>query len=87
MPITKSQIKRLKISEKQRKRNQSVKSALKTSIHQFETAIGSGDIEEARERYDHASRLLDKAASKGVIHKNKAANEKSRMSHNLSDMK
>jgi len=87
MPIIKSQIKRLKISEKQRERNRSVKSALKTSIHHFETAVDSGDIEEAREKYDQAARLLDKAASKRVIHKNKAANKKSRMSHVLNDMK
>ena len=86
MPQIKSQIKRLRVSEKQRKRNRSVKSALKSSIHRFEKAVESDDIEEARERYASSSRLLDKAASKGVIHKNKAANKKSRMSYVLNDM-
>ena len=86
MPIIKSQMKRMKISEKQRARNRSVRSALKTSINAFEVASESGDIEEARESFSRASRSLDKAASKGVIHKNNAANKKSRMARVLNDM-
>ncbi len=87
MPQIKSQMKRLKISEQQRKRNRSVKSALKSSIHGFEKAAGSGDVDEARERYARTARSLDKAASKGIIHKNNAANKKSRMSRILNHMK
>ena len=86
MPNIKSQIKRMRKSEEQRQRNKSVKSALKTDIKKFEAALQSGDSETARDSYADASRALDKAASKGVIHKNKAANKKSRMSHDLKSL-
>jgi small subunit ribosomal protein S20 len=86
LPNIKSQIKRMRISEKQRVRNQSVKSELKTDIKKFEAAVQSGDSEAAHESYAVAARALDKAASKGVIHKNKAANKKSRMSRDLKAM-
>lgn len=86
MPNIKSQIKRMRKSEEQRIRNKSVKTALKTDIKKFETARAAGDVESATETFKVASRSLDKAASKGVIHKNKAANKKSRMSRSLSAM-
>jgi len=86
MPNIKSQIKRMRISEEQRKRNKSVKSALKTDIRNFEAAVQSQDQETARQCYAEASRSLDKAASKGVIHKNNAANKKSRMFHDLKSL-
>jgi small subunit ribosomal protein S20 len=87
MPNIKSQWKRMRKSEDQRVRNKGVKSALKTDIKKFETAQEAGDVEAARESFQVASRSLDKAASKGVIHKNKAANKKSRMSKSLAGMK
>ncbi len=86
MPNIKSQVKRMRKSEDQRQRNKSVKSALKTDIKKFETALESGDSVVAGQRYSEASRALDKAVSKGVIHKNKAANKKSRMSRDLNRM-
>ena len=86
MPNIKSQVKRMRKSEDQRQRNKSVKSALKTDIKKFESALESGDAEAAGQRYSEAARALDKAASKGVIHKNKAANKKSRMSRDLNRM-
>lgn len=86
MPNIKSQIKRMRKSEEQRQSNKSVMSALKTDIKKFEAALQSGDSDTARERYAKASRALDKAASKGVIHKNKAANKKSRMSRDLKSL-
>jgi small subunit ribosomal protein S20 len=86
MPNIKSQIKRMRKSEDQRQRNKSVKSALKTDIKKFEDAIQSGDSEAARDRYSETARSLDKAASKGVIHKNKAANKKSRMFRDLKSL-
>jgi len=86
LPNIKSQIKRMHKSEEQRQRNKSVMSALKTDIKKFEAAFQSGDSDTARERYAEASRALDKAASKGVIHKNKAANKKSRMSRDLKSL-
>jgi small subunit ribosomal protein S20 len=75
----KSQIKRIKQNEKRRQRNKSVKSSLKTAIRKFREAAESGDRENASAAMLAASRALDKAASKGVIHKNQAANKKSAM--------
>lgn len=73
----KSQLKRIKTNEKARQRNKSVKSALKTAIRRFREAVEAGDKEKATELSRTASRALDKAASKGVIHANSAANKKS----------
>ncbi len=83
MANIKSQIKRIKKSEEQRVRNKAVRSALKTLIKKFESARQSGDAEAAEAAFRDASKSLDKAVSKGVIHKNKAANRKSRMSRYL----
>jgi small subunit ribosomal protein S20 len=73
----KSQIKRIKTNEKARLRNKAVKSSLKTAIRKYRTALESGDAAQAAELARNASRALDKAASKGVIHANQAANRKS----------
>jgi small subunit ribosomal protein S20 len=75
----KSQIKRIRTNEVARLRNKSVKSALKTSVRRFREAADSGDREKALAEFQTASRQLDKAASKGVIHPNQAANKKSAM--------
>jgi small subunit ribosomal protein S20 len=76
----KSQLKRIKTNEKARLRNKSVKSSLKTAVRRFREAADSGERERAITALRHASRQLDKAASKGVIHPNQAANKKSAMS-------
>jgi len=76
----KSQIKRNKTNEKARQRNKAVKSALKTSVRKFNAALEAGDKDAANERAREATRALDKAASKGVIHANQAANRKSSIS-------
>jgi len=73
----KSQKKRVLTNEKARQRNKAVKSALKTAIKKVDTAIEAGDAEGAKAAALEASALLDKAASKGVIHQNQAANRKS----------
>jgi small subunit ribosomal protein S20 len=73
----KSQIKRIKTNEKARLRNKSVKSSLKTAIRKFREAADAGDVETANTLMRDASKALDKAASKGVIHANQAANRKS----------
>ena len=78
MANIKSQIKRIKQNEKRRLRNKSVKSSLKTAIRKFREAADTGDKETATVALQAASRALDKA-SKGVIHKNQAANKKSAM--------
>jgi small subunit ribosomal protein S20 len=75
----KSQIKRIKQNEKRRMRNKSVKSSLKTAIRKFREAADSGDQQAAETARRDAARALDVAASKGVIHKNQAANKKSAM--------
>jgi small subunit ribosomal protein S20 len=73
----KSQIKRNRQNEKARLRNKSVKSSLKTVIRKLNQASASGDTAAATTLLRDASRQLDKAVSKGVIHKNQAANRKS----------
>jgi len=73
----KSQIKRNRTNERNRVRNQSTKSALRTAIRNLREATAAGDREEAGALLVATSRQLDKAASKGVIHQNQAANKKS----------
>jgi small subunit ribosomal protein S20 len=82
----KSQIKRNKQNEKRRLRNKSVKSSLKTAIRKFHEAAAAGDNETAASLMRDASRKLDKAASKGVIHKNQAANRKSAIAEKLQSL-
>jgi small subunit ribosomal protein S20 len=82
----KSQIKRNKQNEKRRLRNKSVKSSLKTAIRKFHEATASGDTEQATALMRDASRKLDKAVSKGVIHKNQAANRKSAIAKRAADL-
>ena len=77
MANIKSQLKRIKTNEKARLRNKAVKSSLKTSIRKAREAAAAGDVEKATVAVRDASRQLDKAVSKGVIHKNAAANKKS----------
>src|SRR5713101_2027298 len=73
----KSQIKRNKQNEKAHQRNKGVKSSLRTSVRKFREAADGGNLDEAGIALRAACRQLDKAASKGVIHKNQAANRKS----------
>ena len=77
MANIKSQIKRNKQNEKRHERNKAVKSNLKTAVRKFREAAEAGDKDVALAAGRDASRKLDKAVSKGVIHKNQAANRKS----------
>ncbi|MCW2872255.1 30S ribosomal protein S20 [Actinacidiphila oryziradicis] len=77
MANIKSQIKRNKTNEKARLRNKAVKSSLKTAIRKTREAVEAGNVEAATVAAREASQKLDKAVSKGVIHKNQAANKKS----------
>ncbi|MDN4174387.1 30S ribosomal protein S20 [Nocardioides sp. SOB77] len=77
MANIKSQIKRNKQNEKRHERNKSVKTGLRTAVNKFRKAAEAGDKDTATTAARDASRMLDKAASKGVIHKNQAANRKS----------
>jgi small subunit ribosomal protein S20 len=78
-----SQIKRIKTNEKARLRNKDVKSALKTAVRRAHEAQAAGDHDAAVAAVAEASKRLDKAASKGVIHKNQAANRKSALAAGL----
>ncbi len=75
----KSQIKRNKQNEKRHERNKAVKTSLKTAVRKFRVAAESGDKDTAVALGRDAARKLDKAAAKGVIHRNNAANKKSRL--------
>jgi small subunit ribosomal protein S20 len=75
----KSQLKRIKTNRVATERNKAVKSELKTWIRKFREAADSGDAAAANEALSTASKKLDKAVSKGVIHANQAANKKSAM--------
>ena len=77
MANIKSQKKRIKTAEKARIRNRAVRSELKTAVKKARLATEAGDKAEAQRLANEAGRLLDKAASKGIIHKNQAANRKS----------
>ncbi|MDQ0261285.1 30S ribosomal protein S20 [Sinomonas atrocyanea] len=77
MANIKSQKKRILTNEKARQRNMAVKSELKTAIRAVTSAIASADKDAAVSALAYASKKLDKAVSKGVIHKNQAANRKS----------
>jgi small subunit ribosomal protein S20 len=79
MANIKSQIKRNKTNERRAVANKAVRTALKTSTKKVRTAVSEGDAEAALERSREAARALDKAASRGVIHKRTAARRKSRL--------
>jgi small subunit ribosomal protein S20 len=79
----KSQQKRNRTNERARLRNKSVKSSLRTAVRAFRDATDTGDKEKAAELLLSTNRKLDKAASKGVIHKNQAANKKSALARTL----
>ncbi len=77
MANIKSQIKRNRQNEAAHERNKAVKSALKTAVRKFREAAAAGNADDAKTLAASAGKALDKAASKGVIHKNQAANRKS----------
>ena len=86
MANIKSQIKRNRQNDAAHERNKAVKSALKTAIRKFRAAAESGNADEAKVAALDAAKRLDKAASKGVIHKNQAANRKSAIHKQVSSL-
>ena len=86
MANIKSQIKRNRQNEKRRLRNKAVKSSLKTAIRKFHEATAAGDAEKATTLMRDASRKLDQAVSKGVIHRNQAANRKSAIAKRVASL-
>jgi small subunit ribosomal protein S20 len=83
MPNTKSAKKRLRQSLERRARNRAVKSSLKTQVKKVLSAVGAGDDATVDSEFRTAAKKLDQAAAKGVIHRNKAARLKSRLSKRL----
>ncbi|NWQ40092.1 30S ribosomal protein S20 [Bacillus sp. EB106-08-02-XG196] len=79
MPNIKSAIKRVKTSEARNAQNTTVKSAMRTAVKKVEAAVTLNDAPVAKEAFTAAASKLDKAAAKGLIHKNAAARKKSRL--------
>ncbi|MBA2869830.1 small subunit ribosomal protein S20 [Anoxybacillus calidus] len=86
MPNIKSAIKRVKTSEKRRAQNAAQKSAMRTAIKKFEALVEAKDVEQAQAAFVIASKKIDKAASKGLIHKNAASRQKSRLAKKLNSI-
>lgn len=86
MANIKSAIKRARQSEKRRLHNRARRSELKTLIKKVEQFVAAGDIQAAQEAFRIATKKLDKAASKGLIHKNKAARKKSILAQKLNQL-
>jgi small subunit ribosomal protein S20 len=82
----KSQIKRNRQNIKRRARNRVVRGNFRSALRKARLAIESGDVEQANAAAQAATKALDKAAAKGVIHKNKAARQKSRLMQRLHSM-
>lgn len=83
MANTKSALKRMRSSEKRRLRNRRVRSETRTYIKRARAQIEAGELEEAQKSVAQAVRALDKAAEKGILHKNSAARRKSRLVQKL----
>ncbi|MGH4118861.1 30S ribosomal protein S20 [Clostridium sp.] len=83
MANIKSAKKRIKVTMVKTARNTMIKSALKTTIKKFETAIASGNVEEAKVTYASVVKALDMSVTKGILHINKAARRKSRLAIKL----
>ncbi|NLY44363.1 MAG: 30S ribosomal protein S20 [Clostridiaceae bacterium] len=86
MPNIKSAMKRVKVIKAKTLRNQMIKSALKTYIKKFESAVKEGNLEEAKAAFSVAVKKIDQAVAKGVIHKNTASRKKSQLARKLNSM-
>jgi len=86
LPNIKSAKKRVKVTEKKRLRNKQVKTQVKSAIKRFDQAIANQNPETAKEELNHAKKVIDKAVSKGVIHKNNAARKKSQLATKFNDI-
>lgn len=87
MPNIKSAIKRVQITKVKTLQNSMVKTALKTSIKKLEDSLKAGDEEKAKELFVKATKTIDKAAAKGVIHKNTADRKKSSIARRMNQSK
>jgi len=83
MPHTRSASKRDRQNAKRRLHNRAVKKACKTQIKKFLATLNDGNVKQAQVEYSHAARLLDKAAAKGIIHRNLVARKKSQLARQM----
>lgn len=83
MPNIKSAEKRVLVTEKKTFENKAVKSALKTQIKKFLSAVEAGNKEQAAALYPETVSAIDSAVSKGILHKNNAANKKAKLAKKL----
>ncbi len=86
MPNIKSAKKRVLVTEKKTLENRSVKSALKTQIKKFLAAVEAGDKALAEQLYPETVSAIDSAVSKGILHKNNAANKKAKLAKKLASV-
>lgn len=86
MPNIKSAIKRTRTIEKRRAQRAAQKSALRTAIKRVDVAIANGDVEAANTALQEAGKRLDKAVTKGLIHKNAASRKKSRLAKKVNGL-
>ena len=87
MPNIKSAIKRVDVIRTRTLRNASLKSNLRTTIRKFDETLGGGSREEAQAKLQKALVTIDKAVTKGILHKNTAARKKSRLTRSLNKLK
>ena len=86
MPNIKSAKKRVQVSGVRNERNKADKSALKTTLKKFEAAVAEGNREQADSAYQAAVQSIDKAAGKGILHKNNAARKKSSITLKMNEL-
>ncbi|MCR3921200.1 MAG: 30S ribosomal protein S20 [Firmicutes bacterium] len=87
MPNTKQAEKRMRVTAKRTARNRQVKSSVKTAVRRFSDTLAEGNLEVASDKLHATVKTLDKAVSKGVVHKNAAARKKSRLAKRLNKAK
>ena len=87
MPNIKSAKKRMVVNEKKNSQNKMIKTSVKTAIKKFNAALAAGDAEAAEKLLPETVSVIDSAASKGILHKNNAANKKSALAKNLNALK
>lgn len=86
MPNIKSAKKRVLVIEKKTQQNKAVKSALKTQIKKFLASVNAGNKEEATKLYPETVSAIDSAVTKGILHKNNAANKKAKLAKKLNSL-
>lgn len=87
MPNIKSAKKRVAVIEKKTSQNKMIKSSVKTAIRKFNAVLAAGDVAAAEKLLPETVSVIDSAASKGILHKNNAANKKSALAKSLNALK